>query len=121
LRIAQLSSTTPGSCCEGHDTLYRVIVATAVDAIVVIDRKGTMRSVNNATERLFGYPADELVRRNVKILMLETTGMGLGLSICREIVEAHYSKLTTASAPSGGAVVRVTLSITGRKETADVA
>ena len=53
--------------------------------------------------------------------MPETTGMGLGLSICREIVEAHYGRLTTASAPSGGAVVRVTLPITGSKETADVA
>lgn len=53
------------------DALYRAIVATAVDAIVVIDRNGAIRSANNATERLFGYAADELVGRNVKILMPE--------------------------------------------------
>jgi two-component system sensor kinase FixL len=53
------------------DTLYRAIVATAVDAIVVIDRNGAIRSVNNATERLFGYAADELIGRNVQILMPE--------------------------------------------------
>ncbi|MBV8336712.1 MAG: PAS domain S-box protein [Alphaproteobacteria bacterium] len=53
------------------DALYRAIVATAVDAIVVIDRTGAIRSVNNATERLFGYAADELIGRNVKILMPE--------------------------------------------------
>ncbi|MBV8459184.1 MAG: PAS domain S-box protein [Acetobacteraceae bacterium] len=53
------------------DALYRAIVATAVDAIVVIDRTGAIRSVNNATERLFGYAADELVGRNVNILMPE--------------------------------------------------
>jgi len=51
------------------DSLYRAIVDTAVDAIVVIDRNGMIRSVNNATEWLFGYAAGELVGRNVKLLM----------------------------------------------------
>ena len=51
----------------------------------------------------------------------KTTCMGLGLSICREIVEAHYGKLTTASAPSGSAVFRITLPIAGRKGTTDAA
>jgi two-component system, LuxR family, sensor kinase FixL len=53
------------------DSLYRAIVATAVDGIVVIDRNGAIRSVNNATERLFGYAAAELVGQNVKFLMPE--------------------------------------------------
>ena len=51
------------------DTLYRAIVGTAADAIVVIDGGGTIRSVNDATVRLFGYAAAELIGRNVKILM----------------------------------------------------
>ena len=41
----------------------------------------------------------------------KAAGMGLGLSICREIVEAHHARLTTAPAPSGGTVFRVTLPI----------
>ena len=53
------------------DSLYRAIVDTAVDSIVVIDRTGTIRSVNHATEGLFGYAAEELIGRNVKILMPE--------------------------------------------------
>src|SRR6516165_8309215 len=53
------------------ESLYRAIVDTAVDAIVVIDRDGAIRSVNKATERLFGYAAGELIGCNVKILMPE--------------------------------------------------
>src|SRR5271170_2854019 len=53
------------------DSLYRAIVNTAIDAIVVIDRTGTIRSVNHATEGLFGYAAEELIGCNVKRLMPE--------------------------------------------------
>ncbi len=53
------------------DSLYRAIVDTAVDAIVTIDWNGAIRSVNHATERLFGYSAAELIGRNVNILMPE--------------------------------------------------
>jgi two-component system sensor kinase FixL len=51
----------------------------------------------------------------------KTTGMGLGLSICREIVEAHHGRLTTAPAPAGGTVFRVTLPIASRETGAHVA
>ena len=49
----------------------------------------------------------------------KVTGMGLGLSICREIVEAHHGRLTTAPAPTGGTVFRVTLPIASREAEAD--
>ena len=49
----------------------------------------------------------------------KATGMGLGLSICREIVEAHHGRLTTAPVPSGGTVFRVTLPIASREAAAD--
>jgi two-component system sensor kinase FixL len=49
----------------------------------------------------------------------KATGMGLGLSICREIVEAHHGQLTTAPAPSGGTVFRVALPIASREGEAD--
>lgn len=49
----------------------RATVDTAADAIVVIDQCGIVQSVNPAVERMFGYCADEVVGRNVSMLMPE--------------------------------------------------
>lgn len=49
----------------------RAIVETAVDAIITIDERGSIESINPAGEKLFGYVASELIGRNVKMLMPE--------------------------------------------------
>jgi two-component system sensor kinase FixL len=51
------------------DALFRALIATAVDGIIVIDVKGTIQVYNAACERLFGYRADEAIGQNVKMLM----------------------------------------------------
>lgn len=53
------------------DPLFRAVIEAALDAIVVIDQNGVIRSVNQATEQIFGYPTEELVGHNVNILMPE--------------------------------------------------
>lgn len=51
------------------DEQTRAILNAAVDAIITIDHQGIINVVNPATQRMFGYAADELIGRNVNILM----------------------------------------------------
>jgi two-component system sensor kinase FixL len=48
---------------------WRAIVESAVDAIIVIDGRGTIEAFNPAAERLFGYAEQEAVGQNVSSLM----------------------------------------------------
>ncbi len=47
----------------------RSIVDAAVDGIIVIDARGAIEAFNPGAERLFGYRADEVIGRNVSLLM----------------------------------------------------
>jgi len=48
---------------------YRAIFDSAVEAMAVIDAKGNIQSVNPSVERTFGYASDELIGKNIKMLM----------------------------------------------------
>ena len=63
-----------GSCIDITDRKHaeealRAVLDTAADAIITIDQRGAITSVNPATERMFGYTRDELIEQNVSILM----------------------------------------------------
>ncbi len=47
----------------------RAVVDNVVEAIITIDQRGIMLSFNPGAEQTFGYTADEVIGRNVKLLM----------------------------------------------------
>lgn len=49
--------------------LIRQTLEQAIDAVVMIDAHNTVTFYNRAAERLWGYPASEVVGRNVKMLV----------------------------------------------------
>ncbi len=51
------------------EPILQSIFDSAVDGIIVIDGKGLIKAFNPAAERLFGYPAAEVLGQNVKLLM----------------------------------------------------
>lgn len=52
-----------------REARLEAILDNAVDSIITIDEKGSIDTVNPATEKVFGYTADELHGKNVKMLM----------------------------------------------------
>jgi PAS domain S-box-containing protein len=47
----------------------RAILDTAVEGIITIDEHGLIESANRAAETIFGFPAAEMIGRNVSMLM----------------------------------------------------
>ncbi len=54
---------------ERHRRLLGAVFAEAVEAIVTIDERGVVESVNRATVKMFGYAEDELIGKNIAVLM----------------------------------------------------
>ena len=45
------------------------VIQTATDGIIIIDQKGVILKVNDAASKLFGYGFEELIGRNINMLM----------------------------------------------------
>ncbi len=54
---------------DRSDSRLRTIIETAVDGVILIDAGGSILEFNPACEKLFGYRVDEVLGRNVKMLM----------------------------------------------------
>jgi two-component system, LuxR family, sensor kinase FixL len=95
------------------------LVRNAVEAMAETDRRElTITTRARAAECVAevsvadtgpGIAPDIAARLFEPFVTTKPGGMGLGLSICREIVEAHHGHLTAAANPAGGTVFRLTL------------
>ncbi len=68
-RTGELRSALARS--ESSETQMRAVVDHALDSIITIDEHGIVQTFNPAAERTFGYAADEVIGRNVNMLMPE--------------------------------------------------
>lgn len=54
---------------RASEELNRGILATAVNAIITINERGIIETVNPAAGRMFGYTSEEMIGKNVSLLM----------------------------------------------------
>jgi two-component system sensor kinase FixL len=61
----------PMSAAHHPSTELQALLDAAVDAVIFIDDRGTIRIFNRSAERMFGYPGAEALGQNVTLLMDE--------------------------------------------------
>src|SRR4026207_2138150 len=69
LRRAEAAQRTTAATAIARAERLDAILNTTVDGIIVIDAKGTIEAFNRGAQELFGYPEDEVIGRNVSLLM----------------------------------------------------
>lgn len=66
-----ISAATSPSCKCARSAELEAVLASTLDPVVTIDSFGTIRSASNSVEPVFGWRPEELVGRNVRVLMPE--------------------------------------------------
>ena len=56
---------------ERSEERYRSLIACALDAIITLDESGMITSWNEAAEKIFEYPSDEIIGKHVSLLAPE--------------------------------------------------
>ena len=56
---------------QSSEKMSRAIIDTAVDSVITIDESGSISLFSPAAEKLFGYRSEEVIGKNVKMLMPE--------------------------------------------------
>jgi two-component system sensor kinase FixL len=71
LRDAHQEASAEAALAKARAQRLDAIIRTTVDAIIVIDAKGSIEFFNPGAERLFGYAAADVIGKNVNLLMPE--------------------------------------------------
>jgi PAS domain S-box-containing protein len=122
------------------ETLFQALLASAPDAIVIVDRAGRIVIANSQAEQMFGYRRSELVGQSVDILLPErlranhaghragyvtephTRPMGVGLDLVAERKDGSIFPVEISLSPleteSGLLITSVIRDITERKQAA---
>lgn len=110
-------SDTPHRCDE--DTLREAydsqkahlehLFASLHEAVVLVDNQGTVREVNPEFERLFGYPRDEVLGRNIDNLVAPEALDDEARQVTTNVVGGRQQRLETKRRRKDGSLVDVSV------------
>lgn len=84
------------SALQERESYLAAVLANLSDSVVTIDENGTVETANAATARIFGYSLDELIGRNVTLLMPESKRAQY-----RDFIESRLKKGMGKLVPGG--------------------
>jgi two-component system NtrC family sensor kinase len=71
MHVRPTTSDTIPSHKENNESQFQTLLASAPDAIIIVDQAGTIVIANQQAEILFGYRSDELLGQSVEMLIPE--------------------------------------------------
>ena len=96
-----------------HNAMEAMTAVPARDRVLRLEAEASEndRILIRVTDRGLGIPAEETERVFEPFHTTKETGLGIGLSICRSIVEAHGGSLWHVPRAGGGTVFQFTLPV----------
>ncbi|HKK18151.1 MAG TPA: ATP-binding protein, partial [Opitutales bacterium] len=123
LCFAELA-TSPTVSCD-HARIEQVVRNLLVNAVQAMPEGGDIRisfetTGENAVLAIHdsgpGFSEDALQRFGEPFFSEREGGMGIGLTLAREVIEAHRGEIHATNDPAGGGVVRVQLPLANSRE-----
>jgi len=120
IRVEDMTTTTP-TCFVDKDQLIRAFINIIENAIAAMAVGGTLtisnKKVNGKMEIVFADTGRGIAKETIEKIWapLYTTkpkGIGLGLAICKRIVEAHGGTINVESSPGKGSIFTITIPTT---------
>ncbi|MFO7949292.1 MAG: PAS domain S-box protein, partial [Candidatus Fermentibacteraceae bacterium] len=85
------------------------LFASLREAVVLVDNQGTVKEVNPEFERLFGYPREEVLGRNIDDLIAPDDLEEEARDVTESVVEGRRQLLETRRRRRDGSVVDVSV------------
>jgi len=116
IRLPESAESLPVNC--DHSRIEQVVRNLLVNAMQAMPEGGDIRIHFEASDDYAvciihdsgaGFSEDALQRFGEPFFSEREGGMGIGLTLAREVIEAHDGNIEATNAPTGGAMIRVQL------------